>query len=217
MIPSPRSPRTLALAALLAAGGCSAPFSLIYCEGEAPQPIHCDCTRAPREVAGGRVGRIDIREYDESGPTRHYQRGDDLRFVLLDRWLVIAVASRRTDATSLQAWLDCGGATIAGEIAGRAITRDSSGVHEHEFLALFPGSLADDPAQCVLHVVFADGNHLAQMAEHVYAVRRVRRSEPLAGLPWDVPLADDFATPAEVRAGLAPPPPPPGPRLCRGP
>lgn len=222
MIASRRSPLAVALAALALAEGCGGPFSLIYCEGDAPRPIHCDCTTAPREVAGGRVGRVEIREYDRTGALkRHYRQGRDLPFVLLDHWLVIAVQSRQSRPMSLQAWLRCDDATIAGEVVHRAVDRDASGPHDHEYLALFPGAreLGDtDTPICWMHVAYADasGWTITRAAQRVYAVGRARRTEPIAGLTWGVTIADDPApTPAEIRAELERPLPPPGPRLCR--
>lgn len=221
MILSPRSPLLPALAALLAAGCAApftmAPFSLSYCEGDEPRPIHCDCTRARREVAGGRVGRLEVSEYDRAGALRRrYDAGRELRFVLIDRWLVIGVQSRSTRPSSLLAWLDCGDTSIAGTIVPRAIDRDSSGLHEHEFLALFAGPHV--AATCDLHVVFADGGGwtVHEMTERVYAVARVRPGDPLAGLTWDVTLPDDPAlTPIGVDAPLDPPLEPAEPRLCQ--
>jgi hypothetical protein len=223
VILSPRSPLLPALAALGA--GCAvpftmAPFTIVYCEDGGPQPIHCDCTRAPREVAGGHVGGVHVREYDRAGALkRHHRQGDSLQFVLLDRWLVLTVQSRSAAPSSLLARLDCGDASFTAEIVHRGIDRDDSGVHEHEFLALFPGSSADDaPRRCTMHVVFADGSGWTptQMTQRVYAVDRVRRAEPNFGLTWDVLLPDDPAPlPAETDAELAPPLEPAQARLCR--
>jgi hypothetical protein len=223
VILSLRSPVLPALAAL--AAGCAvpftmAPFTIVYCEDGGPQPIHCDCTRAPKEVAGGRVGGVDIREYDRAGALkRQYRQDDPMQFVLLDRWLVITVQSRSTSPSTLQAWLECGDASFTAEVLHRGIDRDDSGFHEHEFLALFPGSPADDaPRRCAMHVVFADssGWTLSRMLQHVYAVDRVRRAEPTFGLTWDVLLPDDpVPLPADTEAELAPPPEPAEPRLCR--
>lgn len=218
MILSPRSTRSLALAATLLAG-CGGPFWLVYCEGDG-RPIDCDCARARREILGGRVGRIEVREYDRAGALRRRHDGNQgLQFVLLDRWLVIRVQSRSTRPSSLQAWLDCEGATIVGTIVRRGIDRDASGLHEHEFLALFSGSPgADDLTPiCAMHVVFADaGGGLSRRSEQVYAAARARLPGPIAGLTWGVPIGDALApAPGEANAGLEPDRPPPAPRLCR--
>lgn len=209
-------PALAALAAGCAGSFTTSPFSLTYCEGDEPRPVHCDCTRARREVAGGRVGRVEVSEYDRDGALRrHYHEGRERRFVLLDRWLVIAVQSRSARPSSLLAWLDCGATSIAATVVPRMIDRDSSGVHEHEFLALFAGP--ELAATCDLHVVFADsgGWTVHEMTEQVYAVTHVRPADPLAGQSWDVALPDD---PALTPDGLGTPLElldPPEPRLCR--
>lgn len=211
MIVSPRSLRALALATTLLAG-CSGPFVLVYCEGGG-RPVHCECARSRREVLGGRVGRVEVREYDRTGTLRRRRdQSPDLQFVLLNRWLVIRVQSRSTRPSSLQAWLECEGATVVATITRRGIARDASGMHEHEFLALFSGSPgADDLTPiCTMNAVFADDAGLSRMRERVYAAPRARLPEPVPGLTWGVPIGDELA-PAQ---GLEPERPRPEPRLC---
>lgn len=223
MLPSPRSCRAWVLAALgVGAAGCAAsPFALVYCEDGAANVRHCDCEPAAREVLGGRVGGVDVREYGPGGaPLRAYREGRELQFVVQDRWLVIRVNSFSARPASLQAWLDCGEAAIPGEVVRRAVFRDPSGVHEHEFLALFSGGAgrgASETPVCRMYVALAGtGWRLTRASEPVYFVERVREAGPVAGLTWGVPITDESAPmPSERDVRLAPRPSPPPPRLCR--
>jgi len=212
-----------ACAATLAMPGCaSAPFTLRYCEDGAAGVTSCGCAPAAREVAGGRVGRVEVHETAQMATglkERRYQVGPELPFVLRGRWLVLEVVSRAPSA-SLQTWLRCGDRVIPGEVAHRATIREPGGSHAHQFLALFSG--APDPDElatpvCRMHVVLGptEGLGLTRMVQRVYFVGRTS-TPPVPGMTWGVPIAGEPAlAPVERRARLEPPVTPPQPRLCR--
>lgn len=218
-----RSIRAAAYAAALAAAGCAnSPFTLKYCEDGAARVTSCACTPAVREVVGGRIGRVRVHEYAPMAggmKERKYEQGQDLQFVLRGRWFVLEVYDR-APSTSLQTWMRCGDVVIPGEVAHRSTIRDPGGNHEHQFLALFTGSL-DDLATpiCRMHVVLGPtpGWGLTRMAQDVYFVERTTvRPLPLDGLTWGVAIDEQPApAPAERRARLEPVVPLPEPRLCR--
>lgn len=211
------SARSVALAALGLAGCATSPFTLIYCQDDAGDVSHCDCSRARREVPGGRLVSVDVRE---RGLARRVHEGIDRQFVLRGRWLVLRVDTRDEGPMSLQTWLDCDHAGIPGEVVRRDITRDPSGVHEHEFLVLFSGSPGSSGAEtpiCRMHVAMTDGDGrtLSRMAESVYFAEHVTRAGPFAGMTWGVAIADGEASmPKSLRDRLAPPPEPPRANLC---
>lgn len=215
------SARSLALAALGLVGCATAPFSIVYCEDGAGDVSHCGCSRAPREVLGGRLVSVDVREHGRGeGLARRVHGGLDRQFVLRGRWLVLRVESRDEAPMSLQTWLDCDRVGIPGEVVRRDVTRDPSGVHEHEFLVLFagaPGLPGTATPSCRMHVATSDGSGstLTRMVESVYFVEHVTRAGQFGRMTWDVAFVDGEASmPRSLRERLAPPPPPPPPNLC---
>lgn len=224
----PRRARAL-LAPLtaLAAAGCvtTSELYLKYCEDEAGQVISCDCHPAPREVHGGRVGHINIHEYEQTArgvETRSYRAGRDLQFVLRGRWFVIEVDALSGPTTSLLAWLRCDGYILAAETLHRDTVLAERDLYKHQFLALFPADDPDDLAtpRCQLNVALVGphGAGLMRHSEYVYLVNRTSHYPvPIAGETWNVSIRETPAqSPARVRQNLDPPPPPPQPRLCRG-
>jgi hypothetical protein len=165
---------------------------------------------------------VNVHEYAQTaGGTREraYQAGPELQFVLRGRWFVIEVFGL-APAASLQTWLRCEGEVVPGEVVYRSTIDVPGGGHEHQFLALFPGS-ADDVATPICSMVVmlgpTRGWGLMRMVQRVYVVNRATdRALPIEGMTWSVTLDDQPArTPAERRAQLEPVLPPPEPRLCR--
>lgn len=215
------SARSVALAALGLTGCATSSFTLVYCEDDAGDVSHCDCSRARREAPGGRLERIEVREHARGGSLAwRHQDGLDRQFVLRGRWLVLRIDSRSDGPLSVQTWLDCDRVDVPGEVVHREIARDPSGMHEHEFLVLFagsPGLLGTETPVCRMHVALTDGDGwgLTRMVESVYFVEYVTRAGPFEGMTWGVAIADDEAPmPRALRDRLAPPPPPPAPNLC---
>lgn len=213
--------RSAALAALGLAGCATSPFTLVYCEDGEGDLSHCACSRAHREVLGGRLVSVDVREHTRGGgPARRVHEGIDRQFVLRGRWLVLRIDSRSDGPLSVQTWLDCDRVDVPGEVVHREIARDPSGMHEHEFLVLFagsPGLLGTETPVCRMHVALTDGDGwgLTRLVESVYFVEYVTRAGPFEGMTWGVAIADDEAPmPRALRDRLAPPPPPPAPNLC---
>jgi hypothetical protein len=218
----------LAPLAALVIPGCVATTELYlkYCEDESGQVTSCDCSLAPREVLGGRVGRVNVHEYQQTPRgvhERRYRAGGDLQFVLRGRWLVIELDSLGGPATSLLAWLRCDGYILAAETIHRDTVLAEWDHYKHQFLALFPP--ADDPddlatPRCQLNLALVGpyGAGLMRYSESVYVVNRTSHyPAPIEGETWNVSIREDPApSPASVRANLDPPPPPPEPRLCRG-
>ena len=219
--------RAAACAQALGSPACAGSRLLLrYCEDEAGRVISCDCARAPREVAGGRVGQVEVHE---SYPTprgtkeRTYRSGRDLQFVLRGRWFVIEVNALSSPATAMLAWLRCDGLVVPGETVHRSTVLGGWDTYRHEFLALFPADDGDDLAtpQCQLHVAIVGpfGAFLTRQSEPVYLVNRTsQRAAPLAeDNTWNVAIRVDPApSPTRVRATLEPALAPPQPRLCRG-
>lgn len=191
-----------------ASGGCAgARFDLIYCDDGHERFIDCDCAVAPRETRSGRL----VATW---APDGWDIQGKGLRFVVRDHWLVLRVYSGNPRPTSLQAWLACEHGVIPGEVVGRGVELDPSGLHEHEFLALFaaaPG--AGDATRCTLHVVVAgeDGWSVARMRERVMVAKLVQGGAPVEGVAWSVAFPDDGAAWRQASAAS------PGPRRCADP
>lgn len=220
-----RPARSVACVAALVTSGCATQIELRYCEDEDGRVISCECAPAPREVLGGRVGRIKVRESAATPrgvDARTYVAGRDLQFVLRGRWFVLEVEALSAPTTTLQTWLRCDGLVIPGETVHRSTVHGTWDAYKHEYLALFPAAAdADDLSTplCQLHVALIGpgGLGLVRGQENVYLVNRASY-HPTASPDeaWSVAIRDDPApSPAHVRKTLEPTPPPPGARLCR--
>lgn len=218
---------TVACAAALVASACgTAHVTLRYCEDEHGRVTSCECAPAPREVLGGRVGRVRVRESADTPRgirERTYLDGRDLQFVLRGRWFVLEVDALSAPATALQTWLRCDGLIIPGEAVHRSTLHGLWDTYKHQFLVLFPGSDADDLAtpRCQLHVALVGpgGLGLVRGQESVYLVNRASYyPAPIEDEGWSVAIREDPApSPSQVRQTLEPAPPPPEARLCRAP
>ncbi|MBA3546732.1 MAG: hypothetical protein H0T76_09645 [Nannocystis sp.] len=162
---------------------------------------------------------MNVHEYAQTArgmKEREYQGGQELQFVLRDRWFVIEVYGL-TPTTSLQSWLSCGDRVVPGEVVHRSTIRDSGGNHQHQFLALFEGPADDlETPICRMHVVIGPtaGWGLTRMTQRVYFVNRTTDPPPVEGLTWSVAIEDQLSPAPTQRGARVEPVPPPEPRLC---
>ena len=202
-------------------------FGIEFCEDEAGQVRHCECTKGARESGKKEMSPFRFRNYMKANARGDWERVSELEpsppFILRGRWFVIVSSDRRErtsdrrERTTARAWLQCDNDVIQGKAAYRGSVLYSSGARDWEFLVYFPlppESGFHEAPLCRMHVDRwdADGRALKKRSTTVYAVSSTMTVAPdHRDSTWTVipdPGSEDLTK-------LRPISPAPEPRLCR--